>query len=83
MKDLKNIWKGIKNISRKSLNCASPNTIIDNNTILTNSDAIANTFNKHFFTIALDIQSSIRYLKQQFLDFVPRIIINSFFLTGI
>ena len=83
IKDLKNICKGIKNISRKSLNCTSPDAIIDNNTILTNSDAIANTFNKYFFTISLDIQSSIRYLKQQFLDLVHRIIINSFCLTRI
>ena len=68
IKDLKNTWKGIKNIiSLKSSNQISPNATIDNNVTLKNPITIANAFNKYFSTIALDIQPAIRYSKKQLL----------------
>ena len=51
----------------KSSNQTSPNTITNSNTTLAGPITIANALNKYFSTIALDIQSSIRYLKNSFL----------------
>lgn len=69
VKNLKNTYKGIKDISLKCPNCSSPNSVIDNNATLTDPTAIVNAFNRYFSTIALDIQSSIRYSKKlQFFD---------------
>ena len=48
---------------------------------LTEPQEIANAFNKYFVNVATDIQSSIRYSKENFHDFLPPININSFFLN--
>ena len=48
---------------------------------LTELQGTANTFNKYFVNVATDIQSSIRYSKNNFHDFLPPININSFFLN--
>ena len=57
-------------ISVKPLNSSnynSPYAIIDNHTPSTDQITIANSFNKYISTIALDIQSFIRYSKSSFL----------------
>ena len=48
---------------------------------LTELQGTANTFNKYFVNVATDIQSSIRYSKNNFHDFLHPININSFFLN--
>ena len=45
------------------------------------SQEIANGFNRYFVDVATDIQSSIRYSKNSFHDFLPPININYFFLN--
>ena len=80
--DLKSTWKGIKNlISLKELPNVAPSNIFDNGRSLTEPQEIANAFNKYFVNVATDIQSSIRYSKNNFHDFLPPININSFFLN--
>ena len=65
-KELKNAYKGIKNISEKSSNQASPNAIFDNNAILIDPIALTNAFNKYFSTIFTRYPTSIRYQKKFF-----------------
>ena len=55
--------------------------IFDNGRSLAEPREIANTFNKYFVNVATDIQSSIRYSKNNFHDFLSPININSFFST--
>ena len=50
---------------------------------LTELQGTANTFNKYFVNVATDIQSSIRYSKNNFHDFLSPININSFFSTSL
>ena len=79
LNDLKSTWKGIKNlISLKELPNATPSNIFDNGRILTEPQEIANDFNKYFVNVATDIQSSIRYSKNKFHDFLPQLILNIF-----
>ena len=47
---------------------------------LTELQGTANTFNKYFVNVATDIQSSIRYSKNNFHDFLSPNKTNSFFL---
>ena len=81
LNNLKSTWKGIKNlISLKAL--PAPSNIFDNGRILTEPQEIANDFNKYFVKVVTDIQSSIRYSKNKFHDFLPPININYFFLNS-
>ena len=83
LNNLKSTWKGIKNlISLKALPNAAPSNIFDNGRILTEPQEIANDFNKYFVKVVTDIQSSIRYSKNKFHDFLPPININYFFLNS-
>ena len=59
----------------------APSNIFDNGRSLTEPQEIANAFNKYFVNVATDIQSSIRYSKNNFHDFLHPININSFFLN--
>ena len=61
-------------ISLKELSNIAPSTIFDNGQSLTEPQEIANTFNKYFVNVATDIQSSIRYSKNNFHDFSPQLI---------
>ena len=75
LNNLKSTWKGIKNlISLKALPNAALSNIFDNGR--------ANDFNKYFVNVVTDIQSSIRYSKNKFHDFLPPININYFFLNS-
>ena len=57
----------------------APSNIFDNGQSLSEPKEIANAFDKYY--VATDIQSSIRYSKANFHDFLPPININSFFLN--
>ena len=59
----------------------APSNFFNNGRSLVEPQEIANTFNKYFVNVATDIQSSIRYSKNNFHDFLPPININSFFLN--
>ena len=85
LNNLKNTWKGIKNlISLKNVSHSSSSFIHYNKTV-TSSFEIANAFNNYFSNIALDIQSSIKYSKEfhakEFHEFLPPLNIKSFFLS--
>ena len=82
LNDLKNTGKCIKNlISLQELPNAAQSNIFDYGRSLTESQEIANAFNIHFANVATDIQSSIRYSKNNFHNFFPPININSFSST--
>lgn len=49
IKNLKNTWKGIKNVSLKTSDYASPDANIDSITILTKGTNVASAFNKYFY----------------------------------
>ena len=78
LNNLKSTWKGIKNLI-SCLMLLHPN--FNNGRSLTEPQEIANAFNKYFVNVATDIQSSIRYSKNNFHDFLSPININSFFST--
>ena len=62
IKDLTNIWKGIKKIiSSNNSNHIFPTAITVNNEKITNPSDIASALNNYFAKFAIDIQSSIRF----------------------
>ena len=78
LNNLKNTWKGIKNlISLKTVSHSSPSSIYYNNKTVTSPFS----FQCHFSNIALDIQSSIKYSAKEFHEFLPPLSIKSFFLS--
>ena len=78
--DLKNTWKAIKvPISSNSV----PSPVIEDNITLTKPEDIANAFNKYFINISSTIQSTIKFSKKKFHDFLPDIDINSFFIKPV
>ena len=82
LNNLKNTWKGIKNlISLKKLSNVVPSNVSDNGRSLTELPKRANAFNKYFVNVATDIESFIRYSKNNFHDFLPLINVNSFSLN--
>ena len=82
LNNLRNAWKGIKNlISLKTVSHSSPFSIYYNNKTVTSPFEIANAFNNYFSKIALDIQSSIKYSANEFHEFLPPLSIKSFFLS--
>ena len=75
LNDLKSTWKVIRNlISRKELPNVAPRNIFDNGQSLTEPQEIANVLNKYFVNVATDIQSPIRYSKNNFYNFFPKLI---------
>ena len=75
LNDLKSTWKVIRNlISRKELPNVAPPNIFDNGQSLTEPQEIANVLNKYFVNVATDIQSPIRYSKNNFYNFFPKLI---------
>ena len=76
------MWKGIKKIiSSNNSNHIFPTAITVNNETITNPTGIANAFNNHFAKAAIDIQSSIRFSKKKYYDYLPPLNIESFFIT--
>ena len=58
--NIKNMWRGIKNIrSLKPLNTSLPSKILTNNTEVTDCKSIANAFNDFFSNIGRNVASSI------------------------
>ena len=81
LNNLKNTWKGIKNlISLKTISHSSPSSIYYNNKTVTSPFRMANPFNNYFSNIVLNIQSSIKYSVKKFHEFLPPLNTNSFFL---
>ena len=75
LNDSKSAQKGkINLISLKELPNVAPSSIFHNGWSLTEPQEIANAFNKYFVNVATDIQSSIRYSKNNFHDFLPKLI---------
>ena len=82
IKDLKNMWRGIKKIiSSNNSNHIFLTAITVNNETITNPSDIANAFNNYFATVAIDIQSSIRFSKKKYYDYLLPLNIELFFLT--
>ena len=82
LNDLKNTRKGIKNlISLQELPNVAQSNFFDYGRSLTEPQEIANAFNTHFVNVVTDIQSTIRYSKNNFHNFLPQINISSFFLN--
>ena len=76
------MWRGIKKIiSSNNSNHTFPTAITVNNEAITNPSDIANTFNNYFAKVAIDIQSSIRFSKKKYYDYLPLLNIESLFLT--
>ena len=76
------MWKGIKKIiSSNNSNHIFPTTITVNNETITNPSDISNPFSNYFAHVAIDIQSSIRFSKKKYYDYLPPIDIKSFFIT--
>ena len=62
IKDLKNMWKGIKKkISSKNFHRAFAAAVIVNGETITNSSDIANVFDNHFTKVAIDFPSSNKF----------------------
>ena len=82
LNNLKNTWKGTKNlISLRNVSHSSPSFIYYNNKAVTSPFEIVNAFSNYFSNIALDIQSSIKYSAKEFHEFLPPLSIKSFFLS--
>ena len=76
------MWKEIKKIiSSNNSNHIFPNAITVNNKTITNQSDIANAFNYIFAKVAIDIQSSIRFSKKKYYDYLSPLNIESFFIT--
>ena len=82
LNNLKNTWKGIKNlISLKTVSHSSPSSIYYNNKTVTSPFRMANPFNNYFSNIVLNMQSSIKYSVKEFHEFFRPLNTNSFFLS--
>ena len=83
IKGLKNMWRGIKKIiSSNNSNHTFPTAITVNNETIANPSDIANAFNNYFAKVAIDIQSSIRFPKKKYYDYLPPLNKHSFFVTS-
>ena len=77
------MWRGIKKIiSSNNSNHTFPTAITVNNETITNPSDIANAFNNYFAKVAINIQSSIRFSKKKYYDYLPPLNIELFFLTS-
>ena len=73
------MWRGIKKIiSSNNSNHVFLTAVTANNETITNPSDIANSFNNYFAKVALDIQSSIRFSKKKYYDYLPPLDIESF-----
>ena len=76
------MWRGIKKIiSSNNSNHIFPTAITVNNETITNPSDIDNAFNNYFAKVVIDIQSSIRFPKKKYYDYLPPLNIESLFLT--
>ena len=76
------MWRGIKKIiSSNNSNHIFRTAITVNYETITNSSDIANAFNNYFAKVAIDTQSSIRFSKKKYYDYLPPLNMESFFIT--
>ena len=76
------MWRGIKKIiSSNNSNHTFPTDITVNNETIINPSDIANAFNNCFAKVAINIESSIRFSKKKYYDYLPPLNLESFFLT--
>ena len=76
------MWRGIKKIiSSNNFNHIFPTAVTVNNQTVTNPSDIANAFNNYFAKVGIDIQSSIRFSKKKYYDYLPPLDIESLVLT--
>ena len=76
------MWRGIKKIiSSNNSNHTFPTSVTVNNETITNPSDIASAFNNYFAKVAINIQSSIRFSKKKYYDYLPPLNIESFSLT--
>ena len=69
--DIKNTWKGIRNlINIKDRNKSQPKSLLVNNKIITDPKKVANTFNDYFSTIASNLQKKIHHHGKDFSNFL-------------
>ena len=67
---MKSTWKGVRTlIFLEKSPIIVPSTIFGNSQSLPKPQEIANAFNKYFINVARDIQSSIKYSKNNFHEF--------------
>ena len=59
------------NNSSNNSNYTFPTAITVNNETITNPFDITNHFNNYFAKVAIDIQSSIRFFKKKYFDYLP------------
>ena len=70
-------------ISLKSSINTIPTAITDNNVTIANPSEIANAFNSCFAKLSIDIQSSIRFSKRKYCDYLlPILNIKSFLINA-
>ena len=77
------MWRGVKKtISSNNSNHTFPTATTVNNETITNPSDIANAFNNYFTKVDIDIQSSIRFSKKKYYDYLSLPLnIESLFLT--
>ncbi|XP_065683390.1 uncharacterized protein LOC136096149 [Hydra vulgaris] len=81
IKNIKAIWKGIKNIINiKSNSHTTPNVIVHNNITITNPFDICNTFNNYFTGIGRDVQATIPSSMNHFTYYLSNPAQKSFFI---
>ena len=75
------MWKEIKKIiSSNNSNQIFPIVITVNIETIANPNGIANAFNNYFAKVAIDIQSSTRFSKKKYYDYLPPLNMESFFI---
>ena len=77
------MWKGMKKIiSSNDFNHTLPTAIPMNNETITNPSDVSNGFNNYWLQLLLtDVQSSIRFSKKIYFDYLPPLNIESFIIT--
>ena len=79
---MKNTWKGIKQlINTKTKNKSFPSKIVLNNKSITDTSAIADTFNEYFANIGSDLAKSIPHATKSYKYFLQEPLSNSFYLS--
>ena len=74
-------YQKAKSLKRTSNSLSS--VVIENNISSTKPEAIASAFNKYLANISSTIQSTIKFSRNKFKDFLPDIDINSFFINPV
>ena len=82
MNNMKNSWRGIKQIiTTKSKKCQTPNNIVKNNKSLTNPKDIANAFNDYFAVIGSNLPSTFPPATKSFTEYLTEPQRTSFFIN--